>query len=170
MHLDFRKWDDREHWQSDGLLLGDDGYGVWLGFPRGSRTYRPGHSFELTRDYVILVPRELGWSAMLFDEALAEQPMIYIDLASTTTWTTTDTGLLATLIDLDLDVVEESGGRLFIDDEDEFLEHQQLFGYPSEVIARVRADADALLEEVRAHHPPFDEGTVRPWLQTLRSL
>ena len=170
VHLNFRKWDDREHWQSDGSLLGEDTYGVWLGFRAGSRHYRPGHSFEAARDHLIAVPRDAGWCAMLFGTAASEQVKIYVDLSSTTTWTASDNGLVATLIDLDLDVVENGDGYSFIDDEDEFIEHQALFGYPSEVIAQVRADADALLEEVRAHRPPFDDDTLQHWLDKLGCL
>lgn len=170
VHLNFRKFDDREHWQSDGFLLGEDQYGVWLGFRAGSTHYRPGHVFEATRDHVIAVPRDAGWCAMLFGDAASGQTRIYVDLSSTTTWTVSGDRLIATLIDLDLDVVEEGGGRVFIDDEDEFLEHQRLFDYPPQVIAQVRADADALLEEVRAHRPPFDGDTAQLWLRLLRSL
>lgn len=170
VHLNFRKWDDREHWQSDGYLLGEDEYGVWLGFRAGSRHYRPGHSFNASRDHVILVPSAAGWCAMLYGDADPDRIKIYIDLSSTTTWTAPEEGLLATLIDLDLDVIERGNGFVFIDDEDEFLDHQVVFGYPPQVIAQVRANADALLEEVRAHWPPFDNTTIGHWLGKLRSL
>ncbi|KYH43173.1 DUF402 domain-containing protein [Branchiibius sp. NY16-3462-2] len=170
VHLNFRKWDDREHWQSDGVLLGEDEYGVWLGFRAGCRHYRPGHSFTASPDHVIAIPRNEGWVGRLYDTPTDDGVRIYVDLSSTTTWTASDNGLVATLIDLDLDVIENGDGYCFIDDEDEFIEHQSLFGYPPEVIARVRADADALLEEVHAHRPPFDDDTTQNWLGTLRSL
>ena len=44
--------------------------------------------------------------------------------------------------------------------EDEFAAHAVRFAYPPELVARVRADAEALLEAVRRREPPFDGPTA----------
>ena len=44
-----------------------------------------------------------------------------------------------TMIDLDLDVVRKRPtARIYVDDEDEFAEHQVKYGYPPDVIDRPR--------------------------------
>ena len=42
------------------------------------------------------------------------------------------------MVDLDLDVVVTREGHLYVDDEDEFAEHQVALGYPPEVIDLAR--------------------------------
>jgi protein associated with RNAse G/E len=89
-------------------------------------------------------------------------------------------------VDLDLDVIRlpdplpvvESApwdvppagpGEVFVDDEDEFAEHQVLYGYPAEVVATARASCDALVPAVHAGLPPYD-GTHQRWLAELTRL
>ena len=50
VHVNFTKWDGREHWQSDGVLLGSDEYGVWVGFSADTEFYRPGRRVTAKRD------------------------------------------------------------------------------------------------------------------------
>ena len=94
----------------------------------------------------------------------------YIDLATVPSWAATDSGLEVSMVDLDLDVVERIGQAPYIDDEDEFLDHQRLFGYPDDVVAQVRKDADGLLADVQAARAPFREDVVRRWVEVLRDL
>lgn len=163
----YRKWDGSEHWQVEGVLLGTDMWGTWVGFPAGVRMRRPGVDFNVERARVALFPPDQGWAASFWasgrDGASAE---IYIDLATTPVWTRGEP-LVVTLTDMDLDVIRTFDQTTFIDDEDEFLEHQSLFGYPPDVVARVRTDADRLLESVRLDAAPFDGGTWTPWLGRL---
>ena len=72
-----------------------------------------------------------------------------------------------TAIDLDLDVVRELDGRVWVDDEDEFAEHQVSLGYPAEVIAAARASCDRLVGLVGGGHPPYDADTKRAWFERL---
>ena len=55
--------------------------------------------------------------------------------------------------DLDLDVVRELDGRVWVDDEDEFAEHQVSFGYPPEVIDAARASTDRLVGLIGSRPP-----------------
>jgi hypothetical protein len=87
-------------------------------------------------------------------------------------------------VDLDLDVIRMAPeepvdsasapqnqradwGEVFIDDEDEFLEHQATYGYPPDVIAAARASADELKAAVEAGAAPYDGKTHLRWLETL---
>jgi hypothetical protein len=69
-----------------------------------------------------------------------------------------------TMVDLDLDVVLTREGHLFVDDEDEFAEHQVELGYPAEVVALAERWRDLVLSAVAAGDEPF--GTVgHEWLR-----
>ncbi|WP_350347994.1 DUF402 domain-containing protein [Agromyces sp. G08B096] len=162
------KWDRRPHWEFQGIGLGSDGHGDWVGFPPGTPFARPGHAFVATWPSVTLFPRA-GWAASF----AAEHPRglaIYVDLASVPEWQRDASGPTVFYIDLDLDVVERIGAPPFIDDEDEFEVHLERFGYPAEVVQRVRADASAVLASVRGREAPFDGATADRWLAQLAAL
>ena len=146
------KWGDRPHWQFEGFFLGSDEHGDWIGVPQGTHHHRPGLEFHSDVDAVTLVPSE-GWYAATF-----HQPGIwcdlYIDVATPGRWD----GTVLRMVDLDLDVIRMSdplpaslhdeavkagraAGEVFVDDEDEFAEHQVRYGYPAEVVAARRPAA-----------------------------
>jgi hypothetical protein len=179
IRVEMTKWGDRPHWEFDGAWLGSDSYGEWLGFPAGTHNSRPGFAFDSAVDAVTLVPRDEHWVATFQGPGLWCD--LYIDIA---TPATLDGGVLRA-VDLDLDVIRMSvltpeasrgpghvagPGEVFIDDEDEFLEHQVSFGYPAEVIAAARASADELLVAVKAGASPYDGKAHLPWLEALRNV
>jgi len=162
------KWLEQPHWEFDGVWLGADAHGDWVGFPAGTAFARPGHGFTATWQSVSLFPRA-GWAAA-FNEGHPRGLGIYVDLATVPEWRADAAGATVSYVDLDLDVVERAGAPAFIDDEDEFAEHAVAFGYPAELMAQVRADADAVLRAVQRHEPPFDGATAAGWLAILSRL
>ena len=66
-------------------------------------------------------------------------------------------------------MVRELDGRVWVDDEDEFAEHQVSLGYPSDVIAAARASCDRLVALVGGGHPPYD-GSAAPVVRRARPL
>ena len=60
---------------------------------------------------------------------------------------------VVTMIDLDLDVIKRRDGTVFIDDEDEFAEHQVKYSYPPDVIATARETCDWLVGAVSTDEP-----------------
>ena len=180
VRCEMTKWGDRPHWQFEGVHLGSDEHGEWLGFPRGTHNHRPGYEFHSEVDAVTLVPAG-GWYAATF-HAPGIWCDLYIDITTPGEWD----GEVLRAVDLDLDVIRMSSteptstrsapqnlaagpGETFVDDEDEFAEHQVAFGYPAEVITQAQASSDRLVEAVRAELPPYD-GTHRRWLEELSRL
>ncbi|MGI9824348.1 DUF402 domain-containing protein [Agromyces sp. Marseille-Q5079] len=159
------KWLGQPHWAFDGVWLGADAHGDWVGFPAGTPFARPGHGFTATWESVSLFPRA-GWAAA-FNAGHPRGLGIYVDLSTVPEWRADASGATVSYIDLDLDVVERTGAPAFIDDEDEFAEHAVEFEYPAEVVERVRADADAVLRAVRRREAPFDGATAAGWLARL---
>ncbi|WP_022889418.1 DUF402 domain-containing protein [Agromyces italicus] len=162
------KWGGAPHWQFDGLWLGDDEHGSWVGFPVGTRFVRPGNEFTATWHSVSLFPHA-GWAAG-FNSGHPRGLGTYVDLATTPEWRADATGATVSYVDLDLDVVEREGVPAFIEDEDEFAEHAADFGYPADLIRRVRSDAERVLGAVRNREPPFDGATAARWLARLAGL
>jgi protein associated with RNAse G/E len=58
-----------------------------------------------------------------------------------------------TAVDLDLDVIRRHDGTVFVDDEDEFTEHRELYGYPVDVV-------EPQIEPGRHNDLPY---TPKPW-------
>ena len=94
---------------------------------------------------------------------------VYIDLGWDVRWS--DDPLLATGIDMDLDVVRVEGERgTWVDDRDEWEEHSAHFGYPADVMTHLEGLALDLEERVRAQVAPFDDATADVWLDRLEAL
>ena len=177
VRCEMTKWADRPHWQFEGIHLGSDEHGVWLGFPQGTHNHRPGYEFHSDVDAVTLVPTG-GWYAATF-HAPGIWCDLYIDITTPGEWD----GTVLRAVDLDLDVIRMAttlpetlpsgrlaeAGEVFVDDEDEFAEHQLAFGYPAEVVEAAQASCAAVLEAVRAGRAPYD-GTHRRWLAELSRL
>lgn len=177
----FRKWDGTPHWVLDCAYLGSDEHGAWLGYRTGTLHSRPGLRFHAKSPGVVLVG-EFGWVPSFNGRPHATA--VYIDLATVPEWHHDGEraggapAWEATSADMDLDVIAlrdeprgtKGGPQFFIDDEDEFAEHTVRYGYPADVVARVRADADALLAAVRSGRPPYDGTTAKRWLAVLDAL
>jgi protein associated with RNAse G/E len=70
-------------------------------------------------------------------------------------------------VDLDLDVIRRADGTWYVDDEDEFAEHQVALGYPPEVVAGAEAARDEVWAAAHAGTGAFD-GRSEEWLARLR--
>jgi protein associated with RNAse G/E len=94
---------------------------------------------------------------------------IYIDLGWDVRWS--EDPLLATGIDMDLDVVRVEGERgTWVDDRDEWAEHSARYGYPATVMRHLEELALDLETRVRERTAPFDDATADPWLDRLEAL
>jgi hypothetical protein len=159
------KWGGRPHWRFDGVYLGADEHGDWLGFPVGTDYRRPGKRFVADFGCVSLVPRhDAAHFAAFYDDTY--QAAVYVDMTTPALWQD-DT---VTMVDLDLDVIllrDERG--LVLADEDEFEEHQLLYGYPPEIIALAEDSAERVYAAVQAGEAPYD-GSAQPWLERLAAL
>ncbi|MGZ4443647.1 MAG: DUF402 domain-containing protein [Nocardioidaceae bacterium] len=162
MRIRYTKWGDRPHWELDGVLLGADEHGTWLGAPAGTRLRRPGVDFRAAYPQVMLVPDGRGFTATFYPPGF-DTPRTYVDI---TTVPVIADGQV-TMVDLDLDVVLGWGGRAWVDDEDEFADHRVRFGYPEDVVRLAARTCDELLAEVSAGLPPYDGAVAARWLAEL---
>jgi hypothetical protein len=181
MIFQWRKWDGSPHWANQEVYLGSDRWGDWLGQPAGWRSSRPGREFIADSADVTLIPRsdaEHGADhAVTVHRNHSTAIRIYIDLGWDMRWEdagiepVTGLPILATGIDMDLDVVRRLDGRgTYVDDRDEWAEHSIRYGYPADVMVHLEALTDDLERRVRAQIPPFDDATADAWLDRLEAL
>lgn len=158
------KWGDRPHWGLGATYLGADEHGDWLGVPAGTPHARPGASFVSEVDSVTLAPRGSPWCATF--NAPGIWCTVYVDMSTPPLWD----GDVLRAVDLDLDVIRGSDGMVWVDDEDEFGEHQVSLGYPPEIVMIAEASRDAVRDAVRRQQAPFDLDTPRRWLGQVVGL
>jgi hypothetical protein len=106
---------------------------------------------------------EFYWSDQFYNLSVIwyanwQPRMHYINVATPASWAD---GTLR-YIDLDLDVVWFANGRVVLDDEDEFLLHQQKYGYPEDLIAQSWRSSRDVRELIAQRTPPFD-GNAYSW-------
>ena len=116
---------------------------------------------ETPRPFVILVP-ESEWWTIVHTSPGADAEM-YVDITTPATWESAD---LVSAVDLDLDVVRWTDGRVELVDEDEFLEHQTLLGYPPWMIDAARATAARAVLAAERRIEPFGSAG-RGWLERI---
>jgi uncharacterized protein len=170
VRVEMQKWGERPHWEFDAFWLGSDEHGEWVGIPAGTPMSRPGLDLALENDQVGLVPHpdlrgEDRWWIATFHGVPHPRVLVYVDIATPPRWD----GPVVRTVDLDLDVIRPADGEVFVDDEDEFAEHQVSLGYPGDVIASAVRSAEQVLAAVAARHPPYD-GSHDRWLATLAGL
>lgn len=166
------KWGGLPHWRFRTLLLGADGHGLWLGAPAGTVNTRPGHQFACPVDAVTLVPHEDAVQRGLLATYYAPGfwCATYVDVTTPARWGAGPEGTVVRTVDLDLDVVSDQHGRVRVDDEDEFAEHQVRLGYPPDLVAAARRSCTAVLAAVQAEQPPYDGPTAGRWLAVVREM
>lgn len=166
IQVNYRKYDGTLHWNLRMRPLGEDEHGVWLGLPADS-VMRKGHSpaVPLPEAHIILFPRDAWWTAAF--NAAPRSTEIYCDITTPPAWPSPGE---VTAVDLDLDVLLKRGAvDPILVDEDEFAEHQKLYGYPDDVIDAARRSANWLLRAIADRTGPFS-GAHRPWLAMVDAV
>jgi len=143
----------------DAVYLGADAHGDWIGFPTGTFMSRPGFDFVTENDQVGLVPTA-GWLATFHGPGGVVRT--YVDMTTVPVWDDS----VVRAVDLDLDVIEELDGTVFVDDEDEFEEHRVLYAYPPEVVSFAVATKDTVFAAITDRAAPFD-GSAARWHEVL---
>lgn len=161
-----RKWPDDPHWEFDAVRLGVDALGQWVGVPRGTWLSKPDKGFTAWADHVVLLPHDSWWVATIYGDDLDRPVDFYVDMTTPCVWSADESEVRC--VDLDLDVIRETDGRVWTDDEDEFAEHQITLGYPADVIQAARGSAAEVLAAISAGQAPFD-GSAARWITKLQS-
>lgn len=157
------KWGGLAHWEYDALRLGVDGHGTWLGCPAGTLIARPGARFRSSQDQLTLVPTAEAWVASFFAPGGRSPCEVYVDISTTAQWD----DAVVTAVDLDLDVIRGWRGRVWVEDEDEFLAHRGSLGYPDDVVRSAWSSCDAVRKALTDRSAPYDGTTAARWFAAL---
>ena len=116
---------------------------------------------ETPRPFVVLVPENEWWTVV--HTSPGADADLYVDIAAPAKWETPE---LVTIVDLDLDVIRWPDGRVELVDEDEFLEHQTVLGYPAWMIDSARAAAARAVVAAERRVEPFGSAG-KGWLERI---
>ncbi len=166
VRIECRKWPDDRHWEFDAVRLGADQHGIWCGVARGTLMASATRSLTAAADHVTLVPYDEWYLATFYGDDSQRPCDVYVDIATPAVWHDGESRLRA--VDLDLDVIRGTTGRVWVDDEDEFAEHRVSLGYPADVVSGAMASCDRVHAAVRDGEPPFDPATSQEWLARFR--
>ena len=93
--------------------------------PQGTLLASPVRAFHAAADHVTLVPHDAWWLGTFYGDDANRPFDTYVDVATPAVWHGED---LVRAVDLDLDVIRGTTGRVWVDDEDEFAEHRVSLG------------------------------------------
>ena len=166
MRARYTKWGGKRHHGADLVYLGADEHGDWLGDPVGNQWSGGPKSFVSVTDNVLLVPRGRGMTAMFYSAHPEQAFELYVDITTPPAWD----GDRVTAVDLDLDVIRRFDGSWYVDDEDEFAEHQVSYAYPPELVAAAEAECVRVSGEIRSGATVLAMETAAPWRAVFRTL
>ena len=166
VRVQFTKWGGRRHHGADVVYLGADDHGDWLGDAIGNQWSGGPKSFVSITDNVLFVPRDRGLTAMFYTDHPEQEFELYVDITTVPVWD----GAVVTAVDLDLDVIRRFDGSWYVDDEDEFAEHQVTYGYPADLVAAAQVECTRVSDEIRSEAALFADARANPWRAVLRSL
>ena len=166
VRIECRKWPDERHWEFDAVRLGADEHGIWCGVAQGTFMASATRSLTAAADHVTLAPYDEWYLATFYGDDPQRPCDVYVDIATPAVWYDGESRLRA--VDLDLDVIRGTTGRVWVDDEDEFAEHRVSLGYPADVVSGAMASCDRVNAAVRDREPPFDPVTSQDWLARFR--
>jgi predicted RNA-binding protein associated with RNAse of E/G family len=158
-----RKWGGKPHYRFEVDLLGRDDHGTWLAGRPPVPFEGPEYPGEFLQRFAILVPDDRWWVASFNEEGPHTDIEVYVDITTPAEWTSESH---VTIVDIDLDIVLQRDGRLYIDDEDEFEDHIVEYAYPADLVDNARRTATEMLDVVRARGEPFGD-VFRRWLDKV---
>ena len=141
--------------------LGEDEHGVWLGARRGSTIQRGAEPAQPAPWHFVQLIQPGSWWTLIANDPTRIR--FYIDIVTPPVWQSSE---LVTMTDLDLDVILEVGGTVYIDDEDEFAEHQRTLHYPDLWITKVPETAAEMADRISRSEEPF-HSVAESWLSRL---
>ena len=158
VEIRFNKWGDIPHWSFDMRRLGEDEHGTWLWMPVGTTMRRGTEEPIVSRNLAVKLITPDQWWTAIFNDGDSKYEL-YVDIATPAVWD----GDTVHMVDLDLDVARRRGGGVEIHDEDEFEEHQVLYGYPEHIIDKARAETARIALAVEQRQEPFG-AVAEQWL------
>lgn len=157
-----RKYDGRPHYEYMAEILVPSGRLICVSGPGNLVTHHAaGIQFRENGYALFLFPTDAYYNVAWDFDMTGRLGQVYCNVATPACFSD---GRIE-YVDLDLDVVADSGGKAVLKDRDEFEEHARLLGYPAALMEEADMAARRLMQLAGEGHPPF--GFTRP-VQILR--
>lgn len=108
-------------------------------------------------------PRDEWWHLHFNGSATVTEYSHFVDIVTPPSWVSENR---YEMIDLDLDVAVRTDGTVEIQDEDEFTEHQVLYGYDQGMIEGALRATDEVVTALESRQEPFFD-VAETWLARL---
>ena len=151
------KWPRRNPSVAIGSYLGEDQYGHWVGQTEGAPWWLADHSRSgvFTASFVSLVPHNAYWTAC-FNKS---DPLFDVDIALPVQWNND----VIEIIDLELDVLRFTDGRVIVRDQEEFAQTRDTFNMPEAMVKQAESACAFMVDQLEQIAEPF--GSVgKAWL------
>lgn len=148
--VQFYKNPDLLHWGFEGVRLGEDLHGLWVGLPVGSRRCRAGVERSPTAAPAVQCFPHRGWWTLHYN-GVATELSHFVDITTQPRW---DEHRVE-MVDLDLDVVRHQSGVVVVEDEDEFEVNRIRYRYSAEMVDRARAETEVIRAGLEDRVEPF---------------
>jgi protein associated with RNAse G/E len=157
--IEVRKWDQRLHYAMFATLVEDDGERLWFAAQVGTviEHFTYGSIWSTIAPFDLVLWRDRWYNVYINADVSGVLEHYYCNVALPPIIE----GHTLSFVDIDLDVRFWLDGRHEVLDEDEFIAHTALFGYPDDVQRRARQTVQELLALWQARQPPFD-GVLPP--------
>lgn len=165
VELASEKWGGYPHYRGLVHHLGDDEFGTWVWGPRGRMIYRGDEALFPTETDALTVIVPGAWWAPAWWIGNPELAL-YVNINTPAERRGDD----IVCIDLDLDVIRFTDGRVEIVDRDEFEDHRVRYAYPDDIVAGAEAAAAEVYELVIRNEPPFDGAAASMWIERARAV
>lgn len=143
------KYDASPHRQWQGKIVTVDDEGVLVYTKPGTVMWEPNAQWETNGGYTYYWwNRWYNAFKMLQDNDMLRY---YVHIATPPLWKPGELHY----VDLDVDVLANAEGRVWIEDEDEFREGIQQFGYNERIIRHVRRATDEVYAKLKEHGNPW---------------
>lgn len=156
--LQFLKRPETLHWRLDTAFVGRDEHGAWLASPVGTVAQKGDAEPKSVRNRGVHLVPDAAWWVFSFHPT-SDKATHFLDISTPATFEEDR----VTMIDLDLDVVRFSDGRVILEDEDEFAEHQVALDYPVAWVEAASAAAEWGLDAIARDIEPFSLVAQRWW-------
>jgi predicted RNA-binding protein associated with RNAse of E/G family len=143
------KWPNRRLGIARAMLLGEDQFGRWLGVVAGSpwRMADGSDSGIFLTSFVKLIPEDTYWS-VCFNHV---EPMVDVDIVLPVQWHDE----IIEEIDLELDVLQDADGSVWVKDQDEFDRVRAIYDMPEAIVEQAQTTCEQIRARVEAGDEPF---------------
>lgn len=148
------KYDGTAHWIQPFSVVSDDGTLLIASYKARTPIYTSRGEFRSPYDSLVYFWRDRWYNVFRLSRPGCPLALWYCNITTPASYDGQHIGY----VDLDLDVTVRPNGCIELLDEDEFDEHQVLYAYPDDVIAKARQAADDVMELARTNAYPFSEG------------